>query len=181
MVSTIDVKRVAGMLPPELLTAPWRKAVGGNAFGTVQRRRNQGGRGTGSAARVSRRAGCVCGIAEISDALAGRVSHGDENCNGRPNSGATAAHGGDSIRGRSFAMPCRKGDAVGVGICAGGFRADGDRAGRMRTRRLPTRYSKRSNSLRRELRRRLSGGRSQDHRIGKSGWAIARAIRIIWT
>ncbi len=27
VVSTIDVKRVAGFLPPELLTEPWRKAV----------------------------------------------------------------------------------------------------------------------------------------------------------
>ena len=33
VVSTIDVKRVAGMLPQELLTEPWRKAVAGTHSG----------------------------------------------------------------------------------------------------------------------------------------------------
>jgi phytoene dehydrogenase-like protein len=33
VVSTIDVKRVAGMLPQEFLTAPWRKAVAGSHSG----------------------------------------------------------------------------------------------------------------------------------------------------
>jgi len=33
VVSTIDLKRVAGLLPPELLTAPWRKALAGSHSG----------------------------------------------------------------------------------------------------------------------------------------------------
>jgi beta-carotene ketolase (CrtO type) len=33
VVSTIDVKRVAGMLPQELLTTPWRKAIAGSHSG----------------------------------------------------------------------------------------------------------------------------------------------------
>ncbi len=132
VVSTIDVKRVAGLLPQELLTAPVAKSVGGNPFGLVQRRRNQSRRGIGSTTRVSRRDSGVCGITQILNAHAGRLRVGDENCDRRPDSRAAAAHGGDSFRGRSLAMSAGEGDAVGFGICARGFHGRRHVAGRER-------------------------------------------------
>ena len=118
VVSTIDLKRVAGMMPQELLTAPWRKALAWTHSGLF----NVGEIKVDAAldrppvfrGETPAFAGSLKYLMHSPEAY---VTAMRTVTGGRIP--AAAAHGGDSFRGRSFAMPTWKGDAVGVGVCAG--------------------------------------------------------------